>query len=245
MRTATVTLAAPLLATLLLAALLPATVVGAPALAADQSGVSCEYDESRLKAYQPETDVDHLAVRPTASYAGIFSSPEHPTDVYVYFLRYSHQEGVTPVDSHADDHEPVYVLVDERTGEVRRVVFSVYHYIKETGTPATLPMNGSHVKLHVVEPWHQYAPTTESGSRVRLRNYCEAVDRWHAEGWDASVAATTNPWTMLDRKSWWARNSLGFSLAERYWDARQSVAEAVPDVNVSFPAREPGPISAG
>ena len=224
--------------TVALVVLLVATVGVVPALGADQSGASCAYDESRLKTYQPETAVDHLAVQPTASYAAIYSSPERATDVYVYFLRYSHQEGVTAVDSHLQDREPVYVLVDERTGEVERVVFSVYHYVKETGTPSTLPMNGSHVRLRVVEPWHQYLPTTDAGSRVRLKNYCEAVDRWHADGWAASVEATTNPWSMLDRKSWWADNSVGMSLAEQYWEARRSVAEAVPDVNVSFPARQ-------
>lgn len=231
MRNVTVTLAVLLVATV--------GVAPAPALGHRESSVSCAYDESRLEAYQPETVIDHLAVTPTASYAAVYSSPERPTDVYVYFLRYTHQKGVTAVDSHPDDHEPIYVVVDDRTGDVRRVSFSTSHYVKETGTPSTLPMNGSHAKFRVVAPWHQYVPTPESGSRVRLKNYCAAVERWHANGWDASVEATTDPWTMRHRDSWWAEDSVGASIAERYWDVRRSLGDAVSDRNVSLPARQP------
>ncbi|WP_135805525.1 hypothetical protein [Halorussus marinus] len=128
------------------------------------------------------------------------------------------------------------MLVDDDTGEVRRIIYSAYHYIKGTETPSDLPMNGSHVRLRVVEPWHQYAPADEPGTRVRLRNYCEAVEDWHADGWRASRAATENPWTMTDRDSWWRRGSLDYSLSERYWESRRAFEDAVPPINVSVPS---------
>lgn len=227
-------------APVVLAVLVVAVVGTGPSPASQQpEGVTCSYDESELREYQPETAVDHLDVEPTASYAGVYSSPERGVDVYVYVLRYDRQSGVTAVDSHAVDREPVYVLVDDATGAVERVVYSAYHYVKGAGTPSKLPMNGSHVKLHVVDPWHQYAPTTESGSRVPLKNYCDAVDAWHANGWDASVEATTNPWTMTDRDSWWSQDSLDGRMTEEVLETRQELGDLTPDLNVSVPsARE-------
>jgi len=224
-------------AAVLLAVGLVAVAGAASAVGADQPDRPvCTYDESELQAYQPETAIGHLDIQPTASYAGIFTSPARETTIYVYFLRYPRQEGATAVDSHVDDREPVYVLVDDRTGDVQRVLYSEYHYAKGAGTPSQLPMNGSHVRLHVVEPWHQYVPSPAPGARVRLANYCEAVDSWHANGWRASEAATTDPWTMTDRDSWWRTRSLSYSLSERYRESRRSVADAVSDINVSVPS---------
>ncbi|WP_135805524.1 hypothetical protein [Halorussus marinus] len=39
----------------------------------------CTYDESALKAYQPTTAIGHLDVEPTASYGGVYSSPDRET----------------------------------------------------------------------------------------------------------------------------------------------------------------------
>lgn len=202
-------------------------------------GVSCTYDESDLREYQPETYLGHLDVEPTASYGGVYSSANRDTDVYVYFLRYARQDGLTSVDSHVRDREPVYVMVDDETGAVERVVFSVYHYLKAVAEPSSLSMNGSHARLYVVNPWHQYLPWREheflpsvgDGTRVELKNYCEAVDRWHANGWLASEAATTNPWTMRDRDSWWADESIERAVWKRYGEVRGTLADAVPSVD--------------
>lgn len=219
-------------ASVALAAMLVTVLGVAPAFGYQQpDGVSCSYDESKLEAYQPETFVGHLDAEPTASYAGIYSSPDRETDVYVYFLRYERQDGLTSLDTHVDDREPVYVLVDDATGEVERVVYSVYHYLKAAGTPSHLPMNGSHVQLYVVNPWHQYLPSPVGGSRVRLKNYCTAVDDWHADGWRASVEATTNPWTMTDRDSWWADGSIEQVVWNRYEQVRGKLGEVVPGVD--------------
>lgn len=234
------------IATAFLAAMLVAAVGGVPAAGYDQPGhVTCSYDETKLKKYQPETTVGHLDVAPTASYAAVYTSPERETAAYVYFLRYPHQRGLTAADSHVADREPVYVLVDEGTGRVERVVYSAYHYIKGAGTPSNMPMNGTHVRLHVVEPWHQYVPTGDPGTRVDLKDYCEAVDDWHANGWRASAEATKNPWTMRNRDGWWDENTLGHSLSERYWEARREVDDAVSNVTEGVPferatVRRPG-----
>lgn len=219
-------------ASVVLAAMLVTVVGAAPALGYERpEQVSCSYDESELKAYQPDTYVGHLDVEPSASYGGIYSSPERETDVYVYFLRYPRQDGLTSMDTHVDDREPVYVLVDDRTGDVERVIYSAYHYLKATKTPSSLSMNGSHAQLYVVNPWHQYAPSSASGSLVRLKNYCEAVDDWHANGWKASVEATTNPWTMTHRDSWWGDESIEHAVWERYGEARRTLDDLVPDVD--------------
>lgn len=198
------------------------TVGVAPVQGATQSeNATCSYDETELREFQPETTTDHLSVEPTASYGGIFTSPDRETAVYVYFLSYPTQDGVTPVDSHESDREPVYVVVDEDTDEVKRVQYSAYHYLKGAATPSNLSMNGSNVQLHVVEPWHHYRPAATDGSYAELRNYCTAVNRWVESGWGAAADAVTHPWTMSDRASWWEADSLRNEIAAQYRDARQ------------------------
>lgn len=196
----------------------------APAVGSPQSDPGdCTYDEGELREYQPETAVDHLDVKPTASYGGIFSSPERDATVYVYFLYYETQDGVTPLDSHDPDREPVYVVVDDDSGEIERVQYSAYHYVKGAATPSNLSTNGSHVQLRAVEPWHHYRPAAVAGSYPDLKNYCTAVDRWTADGWGAASEAVKEPWTMRERASWWPEDSLRETAASGYRDARSSL----------------------
>lgn len=208
------------------------TVAAGSALGSPQTeAATCSYDEAELREYQPETSTDHLAVPPTASYGGIYSSPDRNTTVYVYFLYYPTQNGVTPVDSHDPDIEPVYVVVDEATGDIQRVQYSAYHYLKGAATPSELSMNGSNARLHVVEPWHHYRPTDARGSYVELENYCAVVDQWSESDWRAAPDAVTHPWTMTDRASWWEADSIRNRIAEEYREAQRSLDDVATEAN--------------
>lgn len=201
-----------------------APVAGSP----QSSDATCSYDETDLREYQPETAIDHLSEQPSASYGGIYSSPDRDTNVYVYFLYYTTQDGWTPVDSHELDREPVYVIVDKNTGEVQRILYSAFHYMKGDTTRSNLSMNGTHVQLHVVDPWNHYEPKATEGSFPELENYCTVVDQWQESGWQAAPEAVRNPWTMTDRASWWEEDSVRNTVAEKYQQSQQILEGTAP-----------------
>lgn len=211
------------------------TVGVGPVIGTPQSdAVRCSYDESELREYQPETVIEQLSVQPTASYGGIFSSPEHDTTIYVYFLYYETQVGMTPLDSHENDREPVYVVVDQDTDEIQRVQYSAYHYMKASATPENLSMNGSHVQLHVNNPWHHYRPTDAQGTYTELKNYCAVVDQWLASGWQAAPNSVRHPWTMSHRASWWEEGSVRNRIFAQYQETQSSLDNASPGLVPSF-----------
>lgn len=194
---------------------LTATISPAAALARDEykpEHVSLDFDRERLERYRPrlvfeEASRDQLI----GLYGWYATSPEYDTDVAVYWASYTHQEGVTDFDSHYGDHEPLYVFVDSVTGEVQRVVYSAYHWLK--GTTAT---SREHPQFTVVHPWHHYVQTTTEGLLVGVDDLHGVFDSWLANGLEEDLApgSVVNPWSMRSRSDWWRRGSFGISLAE-------------------------------
>lgn len=189
---------------------------------------NCSYDRENVAEYVPEYEIDHLEIEPSAIYAAEFESTEFETDIYVYWAQYPYQAGVTEEDSHAGDHEPVYVLVDESTGAIERIQFSAYHYLK--GTSTAPPTNASgHPELFVNRPYHHYtSQTIEDGETPQLRDFCGTYESWYANGWEASREAVLNPWSMRTRDHWWSEGRFGFSFRAIRWQIQRQLVDFNP-----------------
>lgn len=189
------------------------------------SHVTITFDESKLERYRPRLVTRNLDVRPSKQYAWIASSPEHETDAYTYWTWYVTQKGVTARDSHYLDREPVYVFVDEDSGEIREVVYSGYHWLAARTTNPTTDLD-DHALFRVVDRWHHYVETTDdTGELVELADLDDVFPEWLANGWedDLEPGAAQNPWIMASidsgsaRSSWWRENeTFGFNFSERW-----------------------------
>jgi len=181
--------------------------------------VTLEYDQSTLDTYRPRL------VLPSESrekllglYGWVARSEDYDTDVCVYWCSYSHQEGwIGNLDSHWGDHEPLHVVYDSQSGEVRRVRASVYHWVKGEVTVNGAPMyDDTHPHLRVFEPWHQFtaARPADSGTFYDVEDLTETYPRWLSNGLEESVhpGSSTVPWRMSDREHWWRDRALGVSL---------------------------------
>lgn len=187
--------------------------------------VTLEYDREALERYRPLLDVSTLEIRPTALYGWVASSPEHETNVAVYWARYRAQRGRTPVawaplsDSHRGDHEPVYVEYDPSTDDVVGVAFDGYHWLRAWHPASAVDIHEeTHVKLEVVPPWHFYRTTSRTlAGFVELADLTGAFDDWLANDLDEALEPGTavNPWRMVGaggRSHWWADGGDGVSL---------------------------------
>lgn len=178
--------------------------------------VTLSFDQGLLETYQPKLVTRTLDVKPSQQYAWIATSPEHETDVYCYWTWYVSQRGLTGQDSHYLDREPVYVFVDSTTGDVQRVLYSAYHWLKGSTSDPTLT-DEQNPTLRVVERWHHYLLTDEvTGVYVPLSDLDTTFEAWLDNGWeeDLYVGAAQDPWVMLDRGSWWNETAVGFSFNE-------------------------------
>lgn len=181
------------------------------------SHVTLEYDQAFLETYRPMLVLRELDVKPLALYSWKATSPEYDTAVGVYWAEYTHQEGVSEYDSHFGDHEPVYVFVDEQSGDVEEVVYSGYHWLAaRTRTPDLYAE--THPKLHVVSPWHHYFTTTEQGTLVETGDLTSEFQAWLDNGLEDDLAPGTvvNPWRMRTRSDWWRDDVAGISFNAIY-----------------------------
>ena len=218
---------------ILVAALALLAVVGLAAAAPSVSDerpdyVNCEYNETKLSDYQPELELDHVEVKPTTLYSTYCTSPEYDEDVAMYIAYYPVQDSLTSADSHRLDREPVYVFIDDETGEVTRVTYSAYHYIKGEDTSPAL--NGSNPGLRVAEPHHHYQSTAVDGEFVDLRPLSEEHQAWYDNGWKAESGVTANPYGIDGQDSWWSEDAAAwdYKAAEWYWKAKLRIAELSP-----------------
>lgn len=195
------------------------------------------YDEPWLRQYQPVLDLQPTDRRKLLGiYAWKATSPEYDTDVGVYWASYSHQEGVTSYDSHYGDREPAYVFVDSESGEIERVVASVYHWLAGHAIPPTT--DAGRPRLKVINPWHQYSAAPSSASTIQpdlqsLGTGTELADdgiqtefeQWLANGLDTDLGVGTvvKPWTMRGRESWWRRGIADYSLTEEWVSIRRRI----------------------
>ena len=187
----------------------------AAALARDEykpDHVTLSYDQALLERYRPRLVFeDDSRDQLIGLYGWYATSPEFDTDVAVYWASYTHQTGVTDFDSHYGDHEPLYVFVNSTTGEVQRVVYSAYHWLK--GTTVT---DREHPQFAVIHPWHHYIQTTTEGVLVGVDDLHSVFDSWLTNGLEEDLAtgSVVNPWSMLSRGDWWRRGSFGLSRGE-------------------------------
>lgn len=184
--------------------------------------VSLEFDKAILEAYRPRLQTANLSVKPNALYAWSAYSAEYDLDWHVYWASYSHQEGVSGIDSHYGDHEPCYVGVDSESGEVEQIIYSGYHWLAARAPRSAITFDGQHPCLDVIEPWHQYALASEAeGQLVAVKDLGAAIDdadsdqtafeAWLANGLeeDLDVGSVVNPQTMTRRPDWWATGTAG------------------------------------
>lgn len=185
---------------------------------------TCTYDSS-VEKYNPSVVIGHLDVKPTSVYGSKYTSADRDTTIYTYWVRYTHQEGVSEADSHFGDHEPIYVVVDDESGNIDSVTYSAYHYLRGETLPNTV--NETHVTMRATTPYHHYTPTTSAGQELSLKNGCTATVDWQKNGWDAAAEPVFNPWTISNeyRESWWPRNSFGFSVTETYYEIERELPD--------------------
>lgn len=165
--------------------------------------VTIEFDRPTLERYRPMLNVTALEQLPTL-WGWVARSPDHDTDVCVFWAEYGTQEGVTSFDSHWGDHEPCYVVVDDATGEVREVIPSVYHWL--AGHFPSPPTDGDHPKLRVINPWHQYIPDPSADRLFDVHDFTTVFQAWLDNGLeeDLEPGVVVDPWLMRDRGHWWA-----------------------------------------
>lgn len=171
--------------------------------------VTIEYDQAYLDRYKPKLAMPYSEQQKFLGlYGWVASSPEHDTNVCVYWASYTHQDGwLGDLDSHEGDHEPVQVEVDKQTGEVTRVRASVYHWLKGESTPDAVPMDGSNPRLRVIKPWHQYtaAGPNETAHAFDIEDLTSEFQGWLDNGLELDLlpGSSTNPWKMQYEDDWW------------------------------------------
>lgn len=195
--------------------------------------VSCDYNETELQTYNPSLQTDHLSTEPANIYSTYCQSTESEEDVAVYFAYYTHQSGFTSEDSHQLDREPIYVFIDEDTGEVNRTVYSQYHYIKQEDTdPVTV--DNTHVSMYVFTPHHHYRPQEGVVTQYELRDLSEVHQDWHNNEWSADIDVTANPYAIDETDSWWDEDNAAwdYRASEWYWELRLEIDSITPDFDL-------------
>lgn len=192
--------------------------------------VTCEYNESTLEDYQPKLTINHLDIQPTTVYAEYCSSPEHDTDVAMYWAYYPVQEGISSADSHRLDREPIYVFINEDTGDVDKVVYTGYHYIKATNVNPDI-VDTKNTTFEVAKPHHHYTDigVDAYGEYPSLSDFSTVHDYWYKNGWEANPTVTANPYEIQYTTSWWSNDSyLNITASEWYWEMKFKLQELNP-----------------
>ncbi|MFC4553538.1 MULTISPECIES: twin-arginine translocation signal domain-containing protein [Halorussus] len=206
--------------------------------------VSVTFDRVFLESYQPRLDLTAVKTNPEdtlpkAIYGWKASSPEHSTDVAVFWTAYSFQAGLSPFghDSHLGDHEPVYVFVDDETGEVREVIYSAYHWLRGRATVPPL-YDGRHPEATVVSPWHQYSlGASPEAEFVSVEDLLDVFNNWLDDGLEDDLAPGTarNPWKMSGRsgrRHWWREGRDGVSMNKLFYSSMLSISGLVPGIDI-------------
>lgn len=182
--------------------------------------VTITYDEAALDAYRPRLVLRGVNEIPDL-YGWIATSPDYDTDAYVYWSHYNIQEGVAPfgLDSHFGDREPVYVFVDDTTGEIEEVVYSGWHWMAARTSSPNLDAGEQHPKLQVAPRHHQYFQTPESGNLYDVGDLRDEFDQWLANGIEEALEPGTavNPWRMQSRDDWWRDSTFGTNTFRLLW----------------------------
>lgn len=190
-------------------------------------------DPALIEPWQPRlVGAEQGDVSPLGTYAVRASSPDHDTDVIVAWTEYPYQDGYSQADSHAGDHEPVYVFFDPDTGDVTEVMYSAYHWARGSVLPGAVKLvdtsEGQQPVLRVVNPWHHHLPvptsSTSNGRLYELRSLQDALSAWLTNGMSSALKPSQpyDPWTMKERGHWWRSNwgnELDHTLATTFVEA--------------------------
>jgi hypothetical protein len=179
--------------------------------------VSLEFPQAELETYRPALDLgDSDRSRLQGLWAWRATSPEYDLDWYVYFTVWTHQTGVTDYDSHLGDREPVYVGVNTDSGDIERVLFSAYHWLRGGAQAPGIPLTDeTHPAMQVIAPWHHYT-LGEPGAGILpdvndLASGADGLSTWLANGLreDLRVGAVHNPAIMQVETDWWRDDLAG------------------------------------
>lgn len=184
--------------------------------------VTISYDQARLERYRPRFQIKvEDREKLIGLYGWIAESPEYETDVYVYWMKYTHQESPWwgPTTGHYGDHEPIAVEVDKGTGDVTRLRASIFHWIKGEVTADVAPLSDDgHPRLRVFNPYHHYTAADPEASldTFEVEDLTGEFRSWLDNGLEESLVdgACVNPWIMRSEEDWWRPGSFGLPSTE-------------------------------
>jgi len=191
------------------------------------SHATITYDEDMLLTYRPrlvfsEDEYDKFL----NLYGWVATSTELEPDVCVYWAEYTHQKGVSDYDSHDGDHEPIYVFVDDDSGEVERVDYSAYHWLRGTTLKKTTRVDGTNPVLRVDANYHHYYPVTgedEFTNEPEVVDLGKRVDGWIANDWPVNQETIHTPWSIKNEESWWSDGKYGLGTTEEIVETRRAI----------------------
>lgn len=184
---------------------------------------------SRIELYQPRLRTGHLDVEPEAQYAAYFKSAESDLDVIAYWVWYPTQVGLSSLDSHAGDREPILVFLDG-DGSIDHISYSAWHYLIARDYAPDVD-DETHPWLTVAKPHHHYFRNdagSETGEYVPLDDFRDIVGPWYANGWSADPSLVLDPWKTEYRESWWAPGAFGVSFLEQQAQLSLFIARVAP-----------------
>jgi len=182
--------------------------------------VTIDFPTDKMNRYRPAFDLS--AVDPDdilGLYGWRARSPEYDYDYYVWWMRWSHQEGVAPagVDSHYLDHEPVLVGVNPSNGSVEYLAYSGYHWLKAAAAGSTIPLQDDHPLLYIFSPWHHYRLAPDAtGSTLEAQDLRDDFDAWVTNQLEDDLVpgASYDPAILgpAGQTDWWREGSAGISV---------------------------------
>lgn len=185
--------------------------------------VSLTFPRDEMERYRPLLSIPSTAdFKSPTWYGWKASSPEYELDCYVYFAFLHGQRGWTESDSHQGDREPFYCFVDPQNAEVRKVVYTGWHWMAaRSNSPNIYDADGGHhPTARMFKDHHHFALTdTASGQLFDVEPLGTDADapfiadgdsmvtfeEWLADGWEQALhpGAAQQPWLMESRDSWW------------------------------------------
>ncbi len=184
--------------------------------------VTVVYDERRLWRYQPKLKADQQTRADiTGMYGFVAESESEDTYACCYWLLTDSGEAPTFANPNSalGGHIPIYVFVDEASGEVVDIVYASWQWLAADLEPSeeTLTTDRAdyptHATFELVDPYNVLRHVEDSGGYfASLKSLPDDRSAWINNGWYESASATAieNPWVMRnsDREGWWDSSSL-------------------------------------
>lgn len=176
--------------------------------------VEIHWDGYRLWKYQPLLKMDATTrKRFDGLYGYVATSDEKDTDVMCYWSKTetvkSLPAGNQNLSSNVGDHDPIYVFVNNETGEVDRIVYSGYNLDAAEVQPSEDQLkqdrvgSPTHATFTVVSGWHHYRHTPDNiGHFVELKSWPEVRETWLNNNFSLDAAAVENPWELQNQSDW-------------------------------------------